>query len=172
MAAEERRIVADAVAALKVKPAEIPDRVASLQKDVKQLTRQVSELKSSVAVRKSGDLSDSVMNVDGIKVLALELEDQTREGLRNQVDTLKQKLGSGVVVLGAVVDGEKVALTVGVSKDLTDRLQAGKIVGRLARICGGGGGGRPDLAEAGGKDPEKLPDAIKAVPEVIRELLG
>ena len=88
------------------------------------------------------------------------------EGLRSVVDTLRDRLGSGVICLGSVVDG-KVNLVASVSKDLTKRFQAGKLVQEVAKLVGGGGGGRPDLAQAGGKDPSKLDEALGAVPSWV-----
>jgi len=103
--------------------------------------------------------------------LAAQAEGQDAAGLRALMDHLRDKLGSGVVVLGAAEE-DKASLCVGVSKDLTARVRAGDIVKRIAPMVGGGGGGRPDMAQAGGKDIAKLPEAIAAVPEVVRQLLG
>ena len=95
-----------------------------------------------------------------------------RGQLRTLVDNLRNKLGSGVVVLGSVQEDGKVAIIVGVTKDLTAKLQAGKIIGPIAKHVGGSGGGRPDMAEAGGKDAEHLDAALASVPEVVASLLG
>jgi alanyl-tRNA synthetase len=108
--------------------------------------------------------------VDGIKVLAHRVDNLERPQMRTLVDNLRSKLGSGVVVLGSTSDG-KVALIVGVTKDLTSRVQAGKIIGPVAERVGGSGGGRPDMAEAGGKNPAALDDALAQVPAVIKSLL-
>jgi alanyl-tRNA synthetase len=95
-----------------------------------------------------------------------------RGQMRTLVDNLRNKLGSGVVVLGSA-DGEgKVALIVGVTKDLTGKVQAGKVVGQIAKLVGGSGGGRPDMAEAGGKDPAQLDAALQSAAGVVGELLG
>jgi len=112
-----------------------------------------------------------VLTVKGVKVLAHRADNLERAQLRTLVDNFRNKIGSGVVVIGSVADG-KVALIVGVTKDLTDKLQAGKVIAQVAKAVGGSGGGRPDMAEAGGKDPEALDTALKGVPEVVGALLG
>jgi alanyl-tRNA synthetase len=109
--------------------------------------------------------------VKGVKVLAQRVDGIEKAQMRELVDQLRGKLGSGVVVLGAAVDG-KVSLIVGVTKDLTSKVQAGKLVGLLAAQVGGKGGGRPDLAEAGGSDMGSLDAALKGAAEVVGGLLG
>ena len=114
-----------------------------------------------------------VQNVKGVKVLSAEVENADRETLRQLSDSLRQKLGSGVVVLGTTEDGppQRVALLAGVTKDLTARLHAGKIAQELAPLVGGKGGGRPDLAEAGGKDTSALKKALLQVVPLIERML-
>jgi alanyl-tRNA synthetase len=109
--------------------------------------------------------------VKGVKVLAQRVDALDKSQMRNLVDELRGKLGSGVVVLGAAAEG-KVSLIVGVTKDLTAKVQAGKIVGLLAAKVGGKGGGRPDLAEAGGSDIGALDAALAVAKDVVGELLG
>ena len=116
-------------------------------------------------------IEQQVREVKGIKVLAHRADNLERPQLRTLMDNLRHKIGSGVVVLGSVSDG-KVAIVVGVTKDLTGRLQAGKIVGQVAQKVGGSGGGRPDMAEAGGKDPQALDSALSDSYAVVGELLG
>jgi alanyl-tRNA synthetase len=111
-----------------------------------------------------------VQVVKRIKVIAAEVQNVDREGLRQLVDSLRQKLGSGVVVLGMPEDG-KVALIAGVTKDLTAKVHAGKLIQALAKLVGGSGGGRPDLAEAGGKDTTGLKLALESVPALLEPLL-
>ena len=108
--------------------------------------------------------------VKGVKVLAAKVAGVDREGLRQMVDSLRQNLVSGVVVLASVDDG-KVALIAGVTKDLTSRVQAGKIVQELAKLVGGSGGGRPDLAEAGGKDTSAVDSALGSIYPLLDRLL-
>jgi alanyl-tRNA synthetase len=115
--------------------------------------------------------TEKVTDVNGIKVVAQRVDNIDRGQLRTLVDNLRNKLGSGVVVLGSIaeIDGEKkVSLICGVTKDLTARVQAGKIIGTVAKKVGGSGGGRPDMAEAGGKDASALDAALADVPEVVR----
>ena len=102
-------------------------------------------------------------------MIAARVDGLDPEGLRSVVDTLRDRLGSGVICLGSVVDG-KVNLVASVSKDLTKRFQAGKLVQEVAKLVGGGGGGRPDLAQAGGKDPSKLDEALSHVPRWIERV--
>jgi alanyl-tRNA synthetase len=103
-------------------------------------------------------------------VIAAEVANVDREGLRQLVDSLRQKLGSGVVALGMPEDG-KVALIAGVTKDLTAKVHAGKLIQALAKLVGGSGGGRPDLAEAGGKDTSALKSALSTIPGYLEPLL-
>jgi alanyl-tRNA synthetase len=108
--------------------------------------------------------------IKGVSLVSAEVANVDREGLRQLVDSLRQKLGSGVVVLG-MPDRDKVALIVGVTKDLTSRVHAGKLIRTLAEQVGGSGGGRPDLAEAGGKDTSALKSALAGVPGLLEPLL-
>jgi alanyl-tRNA synthetase len=116
------------------------------------------------------DLVAQAQVIKGVKLVAAEVQDVDREGLRQLVDGLRQRLGSGVIALGVSRDG-KVALIIGVTKDLIDRLHAGKLVQALAKQVGGTGGGRPDLAEAGGKDTSGLESALRSIPSLIEQLL-
>jgi alanyl-tRNA synthetase len=108
--------------------------------------------------------------VKGVKVVAAEVSGTDKESLRQLVDSLRQKLGSGVVALGTVEDG-KVALIAGVTKDLTSKVHAGRLIQALAKMVGGSGGGRPDLAEAGGKDTSALKSTLGTIPALLEPLL-
>jgi alanyl-tRNA synthetase len=110
--------------------------------------------------------------VKGVKVLTHRADNLERGQLRTLVDNLKQKLGEGVVVLASAQPEGKVAIIAGVTPDLVKRIQAGKLVGAAAKIVGGSGGGKPEIAEAGGKDQAQIDAALKAVPEIVAELLG
>src|SRR5580693_1060434 len=125
----------------------------------------------SAASSVSSAASQAVV-VDGIQVLAQRVDSLDRGQLRTLVDNLRNKLGSGVVVLGSAQEDGKVALIAGVTRDLTGRLSAGKIIAPLAQKVGGSGGGRPDMAEAGGKDASALSAALASTPDVVRDLLG
>jgi alanyl-tRNA synthetase len=161
-------------------PAESPAETlrAELEKrdsEIKRLTRELDQARmkfasSSVASVIDSD-SDKVKEVRGVKVLAHRVDNLERAQLRTLVDQLRDKLGSGVVVVGSAANGN-VSLIVGVTKDLTSRIQAGKVVGAVAEKVGGKGGGRPDLAEAGGKDVAALDSALAAVYNVVESLLG
>ena len=126
---------------------------------------------STIAVGATGTVSDSVREVSGIKVDARRADGLEKGALRGLSDSLRDRLGSGVVVLASASDG-KVTVVVSVSKDLTGRVQAGKVVRELAPIVGGGGGGRPDFAEAGGKDATKIDELLAAVPAVLQKLIA
>ncbi|MCU1310188.1 MAG: alanyl-tRNA synthetase [Candidatus Angelobacter sp.] len=149
---------------------------ALLQKDeeLKKLRKELEQARMKSASASVSASGDNVKNVNGIKVIAQRVDNIDRNQMRTLVDNLRNKLGSGVVVLGSAmeVDGDKrVAIIVGVTKDLTGRIQAGKIIGPIANKVGGSGGGRPDMAEAGGKNPAALDQALNDVPEVIEGLL-
>ena len=116
-------------------------------------------------------MAQNVKEVKGVKVLAHRVDNLERAQLRTLVDQLRDKIGSGVVVLGSASNGN-VALIVGVTKDLTGRVQAGKVIGPVAQKVGGKGGGRPDLAEAGGKDASALDAALDGAYSVVEALLG
>jgi alanyl-tRNA synthetase len=137
---------------------------------IKSLEKQLDGLKRKAAGSQAQDLMAGVREVKGVKVLAAKVDGVDRESLRQMVDTLRQKLGSGVVILATAEDG-KVALITGVTKDLIPRLHAGKIVQELAKLVGGSGGGRPDLAEAGGKDTSGIEMALSTVYPILDRLL-
>src|ERR1700729_3799158 len=155
-----------------VTPAEaLRARIASQEEEMKKLRRELDAVRMKSASASLSDAGASAVEVKGVKVLAQRVDGLEKAQMRELVDSLRIKLGSGVVVLGAAVDG-KGSLIVGVTKDLTSRVQAGKIVGSLAAMVGGKGGGRPDLAEAGGSDVGSLDAALKGSPEVVAGLLA
>jgi alanyl-tRNA synthetase len=136
----------------------------------RQMEKQLEGLKRKGALSRLGEIASQVRTVKGVQVISAEIEGVDREAMRQLMDSLRQKLGSGVVVLGTADKG-KVALLAGVTKDLIDRLHAGKIVQATAREVGGSGGGRPDLAEAGGKDTSRLKTALDLVYPLIDQML-
>jgi alanyl-tRNA synthetase len=144
--------------------------VEKLTQTAKQLEKQLGEQKRKGALGQLEELAAQVQIVKGVKVIASEVENVDREGLRQLVDSLRQKLGSGVVALGMPENG-KVALIAGVTKDLTAKVHAGKLIQALAKQVGGSGGGRPDLAEAGGKDTGALKSALSSIPSLLEPLL-
>ncbi len=137
---------------------------------IKQLERQLDGLKRKAAGSQAQGLLDEVREVKGVRVITSQVQNADREALRQMVDTLRQKLGSGVVVLASADDG-KVALIAAVTKDLIPKLHAGKIVQELAKMVGGSGGGRPDLAEAGGKDTSAIESTLGNVYPLLDRLL-
>ena len=145
-------------------------RIAAQEEEMKKLRRELDAVRMKAASSSLSDAGSSAVEVKGVKVLAQRVDGLEKSQMRELVDSLRVKLGSGVVVLGAAMDG-KVSLIVGVTKDLTSRVQAGKIVGPLAAKVGGKGGGRPDLAEAGGSDVGSLDAALKGASEVVGGLL-
>jgi alanyl-tRNA synthetase len=155
-----------------VTPAEaLRHRIAAQEEEMKKLRRELDAVRMKAASSSVSDAASSAVEVKGVKVLAQRVDGLEKAQMRELVDSLRGKLGSGVVVLGAAADG-KVSLIVGVTKDLTSRVQAGKIVGTLAAKVGGKGGGRPDLAEAGGSDVGSLDAALAKSGEVVDGLLG
>jgi alanyl-tRNA synthetase len=140
------------------------------EEELKKLRKELDQLRLKSASSTVGSAAENVREVKGVKVLATRADSLERPQLRTLIDNLRNKLGSGVVVLGSVSDG-KVALIVGVTKDLTARVQAGKIIAELAKKVGGSGGGRPDMAEAGGKDPLALDSALADSYLIVEKLL-
>jgi alanyl-tRNA synthetase len=151
---------------LKANRGEILTKLDKLLQRQRDLEKQLEALQGQLAAARSDDLLDQVKSVDGIKVLALEVDVADPKGLRDFADKLKDRLQSGVIVLGSS-KGDKAMLITVVTKDLTDRLHAGKIVGALAAKVGGKGGGRADMAQAGGPEKEKLTSALSEVYEII-----
>jgi len=139
--------------------------------EIKRLGRELDQVRMKSASSSVASASDNVKEVHGVKVLAHRVDNLDRPQMRTLIDQLRNKLGSGVVVVGSASNGN-VSLIAGVTKDLTSRIQAGKVVGAIAEKVGGKGGGRPDLAEAGGKNPEALDSALADVYKVVELLLG
>ncbi|SDI76918.1 alanine--tRNA ligase [Alteribacillus bidgolensis] len=168
---DQMNILKDARDKLKAKSLQdVPQRVEALQQQIRDLQRENESLNAKIGNMEAGNLLDNVKEVNGVNVIAQEVSTADMDGLRNTVDELKQKIDSGIVVLGAVNNG-KVNLVAGVTKDLTEKgYKAGNIVKETASICGGGGGGRPDMAQAGGKNPDKLSEALDAVTEIVKSI--
>jgi alanyl-tRNA synthetase len=169
----ERQSLTAVLGALNTTAAQGVETVQRLLADNKRLTREVDQLKMKLAVSSSGSstTSHAPTVVSGVKLDARRVEGLEKGALRSTADTLRDQLGSGVVILASAVDG-KVALVVSVSKDLTSRVQAGRVVKELAPIIGGSGGGRPDFAEAGGKNADKIDALLETAPKVLETLLA
>jgi len=163
---EDEARLAELAELLRTTPAELPAHVERLQVELKRLEREVEALRLRLAAQAVTDALNDVRDVNGVKVLAKRVEGLDPSGLRELADRLLQRLASGVVVLGQERDG-KAMLVVRVSGDLVPALDANTIVRELAPIIGGRGGGRPDLAEAGGRHPERLPEALEMVATIV-----
>jgi len=174
---EQRAALGSLVSALNTTPAQAVETIQRLLADSKRLGREVEQLKMKVALA-GGSTGGTVAasendarEISGVKLVTRRVEGLEKAALRGISDSLRDRLGTGVVVLVSEVDG-RVALVVSVSKDLTSRVQAGRLVKELALIVGGGGGGRPDFAEAGGKDASKIGELLSQAPKVLESLLA
>jgi alanyl-tRNA synthetase len=156
---------------LKSAPEKAADKVEQLLEKNKQLEKELERLKAKLASSAGGELSSQAVEIEGIKVLAAKIDDSDPKALRDMLDQLRNKLGSSAVVLATVKD-DKVSLIAGVSKDLVSKIKAGDLVNVVATQVGGKGGGRPDMAQAGGNNPAALPEALNSVAQWVREQLG
>jgi alanyl-tRNA synthetase len=170
--ADVARVAGSFVGAGEVTGEALRARVAAQEEEMRKLRREVESLRMKSASAATAGAAGAAVEVKGVKVLAQRVDALDKSQMRNLVDELRGKLGSGVVVLGAATAEGKVSLIVGVTKDLIGRVQAGKIVGALAAQVGGKGGGRPDLAEAGGSDILALNRTLAGAKDVVGELLG
>ncbi|MBS4176245.1 alanine--tRNA ligase [Lederbergia citrea] len=160
----------DVAEMLKSKPKDVVHRAEVLLAELKELQRENESLSAKLANIEAGSMLDNVNEIDGIKVVAKKVQAADMNTLRNMADDLKQKLGTGIIVLGSAHQ-DKVNIIAAVTKDLIDKgYHAGKLVKEVAARCGGGGGGRPDMAQAGGKDPEKLDAALNYVEEWVKSV--
>jgi alanyl-tRNA synthetase len=150
----------------KTNNAQAVDKVAQLIKHQKELEKQIATFQKKLASNQGDELANQTVEVNGVKLLATIVEGVSGKDLRDVADKLKDKLGSAVIVL-AVVSGGKVSLVAGVTKDLTDSYQAGKILNHVAQQVGGKGGGRPDMAQGGGTQPENIESALASVKDLI-----
>jgi alanyl-tRNA synthetase len=164
---ETLALVADS---LHAKPEELLQAVEKLAESEKKLRKELEAQQMKRAASQAGDLAREAREVKGVRVVSARVEVTDRSAMRQMVDDLRAKLQSGVIVLGSVSDG-KVSLVAAVTKDLTNRLDAGKIVKQAAAYVEGSGGGRKDLAEAGGKNPARLDESLQAVPSIIEAML-
>ncbi|GEL77497.1 alanine--tRNA ligase [Tenuibacillus multivorans] len=164
-------LLQEAASLLKTKPEQIPSRIESLYDEMKQLERENESLTAKIANFESANMTEQVETVNGVSLLASKVNVTDMNALRNMVDELKQQLDSVVILLAMEKDG-KVQLASGVTKDLIDKgLHAGNLIKEAATRCGGGGGGRPDMAQAGGKQPENIDQAIEAAKEYVQTVL-
>jgi alanyl-tRNA synthetase len=153
---------------LKAAPAALADKVAGLRAENRELEKELARLKQKLATSTGGDLTSGAVEVAGITVLAADVDGADAKSLRDILDQCKNKLGSAVILLSAV-DGDKVALVAGVTKDLTERVKAGDLMREFAGRLGGKGGGRPDMAQGGGSDVAALQEVLQAVPAWVEQ---
>jgi alanyl-tRNA synthetase len=151
---------------LRAGPFEVVERLERMLADQKRLEKEIDTLRKRVATAKSQDVMDLVQELGGVRVLAYRAETGDPKALRDFGDKLRDRLKSGVIVVGGV-DGDKVSLVSMVTPDLTGRFHAGKIVGEVAKLVGGRGGGKPDMAQGGGSQPGDLEAALGRVPEIL-----
>jgi alanyl-tRNA synthetase len=147
-------------------------RLAAQEDEMKKLRRELDEMRMKSAAGGLNEAMNNAADVKGVKLITLRADSLDRGQLRTLVDNLKQKAGEGVVLIASAQPEGKVALIAGVTPGLIKRIQAGKLVGAVAKLVGGSGGGKPELAEAGGKDQAQIDAAIKAAPEIVGNLLG
>ncbi|MFS0517368.1 alanine--tRNA ligase [Nostoc sp. UIC 10607] len=167
------KVVKDLSDRFKVKPEELPDRITSLQSELRTSQKELESLKVQLAIAKSDSLLQTAETVGDFKIIVSQLEDVDPESLKTAAERLLQKIGNGAVVLGSVPEEGKVSIVAAFSSEVNKKgLQAGKFVGAIAKICGGGGGGRPNLAQAGGRDASKLPEALEQAESELKSALG
>ncbi|MGY2461145.1 alanine--tRNA ligase [Vreelandella sulfidaeris] len=158
---------------LKTKPEQVEARVESLVERNRSLEKELEQLKAKLASAAGSDMLSQVQEINGVKLLATQLEGVSGKDLRGILDQLKNKLSSGVIILGVADQAAgKVSLIAGVTQDLTSQVKAGELVNHVASQVGGKGGGRPDMAQAGGSQPDALPDALKSVPVWLENVLS
>ena len=164
---EQIGILREAAVKVKANPKDLPGKIDSLLSEVKDLQKENESLAAKLSNIEAGNIQTKAETINGVTVLSAKVQAQDMNNLRNMADDLKQKLGSSIIVLGSV-QGDKVNLIAAVTKDLVDEgYHAGKIIKEVATRCGGGGGGRPDMAQAGGKNPNELDAALAAVKELV-----
>jgi alanyl-tRNA synthetase len=165
---EQEGLLRGAAAKLKVAPAELPDRIEKLLEERRAQDREIDRLKAAKRKSASSDLTSDVREIAGVRVLSARVDGVAAKDLRNMVDDLRSKLGQGIVLLASEQEG-RLALAVGVTKDLTDRYRAGDLMREIAAIVGGKGGGRPDFAQGGGEDPSRLSEAFERFEALVAE---
>ncbi|MCY7386068.1 MAG: alanine--tRNA ligase [Microcoleus sp. CAN_BIN18] len=167
------RVVRDLGDRFKAKPEELPNRITNLQNELKDTLKQLAAVKSELAIAKSDQLLNAAEAIGEFKIIVAQLGDVDAEALKTAAERLQQKLGNAAVVLASVADVDKVSLVAAFSPEVNKKgLQAGKFIGGIAQLCGGKGGGRPNLAQAGGRDASKLQEALESARNLLVEGLG
>ena len=163
------KIVQETARLIKEKPEDIAKRVDKILTSYKSIEKEMEKLKANLAAAKAGGSEEDIRSINGVKILAKKVAVDKPAALRELADRLKEKIKSGIVVLGSV-SGSKVLLITVVTKDLTNRFNAGTIIKQISAVVGGGGGGRPDMAQAGGSMPEKLDQALEKAYEIVEKM--
>ena len=166
---KQEAMLHEAAKALKAQPAEVAEKITHLQAEVKSLQSENESLKSKLAQGSLGDVMNQIVDVKGVKLLAAKVEGVDMNGLRDLGDQLKEKIGEGVVVLAAVNGGKVNLLAMATDAAQKAGAHAGNLIKGVAAIVGGGGGGRPNMAQAGGKNPEKADEAVKAAAGILEQ---
>jgi alanyl-tRNA synthetase len=170
--AKSDQVLRELAAIVKANRDDVEDKVRQLAERSRKLEKEVTTLKSKLASGQGGDLSSSAVEVAGVKVVATRVDGADAPALRDAVDQLKNKLRSAAIVLASVQEPDKIVLIAGVTQDQIKKIKAGDLVNVVAQMIGGRGGGRPDLAQAGGNDPAKLDEALAAVAPWVQSQLG
>ena len=167
-------VVKDLSERFKVKPEEIPDRITTLQTELRNAQKEIEKIKGQMAIAKSDSLLETVESIGEYKYLVAKMEGVDAESLKTAAERLQQKIGNNAaVVLGSALEEGKVSLVAAFGADINKKgVQAGKFIGAVAKMCGGGGGGRPNLAQAGGRDASKLPEALEKAKGDLKASLG
>ncbi len=167
------KVVRDLGDRFKAKPEELPNRITNLQNELKDTQKQLAAVKSELAIVKSDQLLAKAESIGEFKIIVAQLGDVDTEALKTAAERLQQKLGNAAVILASIPEPDKVSLVAAFSPEVNKKgLQAGKFIGKIAEICGGKGGGRPNLAQAGGRDASKLQEALESARNLLVEGLG
>ncbi len=167
------KVVRDLGDRFKAKPEELPNRITNLQNELKDTQKHLAAVKSELAIAKSDQLLAKAESIGEFKIIVAKLGDVDAEALKTAAERLQQKLGNAAVVLASIPEPDKVSLVAAFSPEVNKKgLQAGKFIGKIAEICGGKGGGRPNLAQAGGRDASKLQEALESARNLLVEGLG
>ena len=164
-------IVPKAAKAAKAEPSKLVNKINAMHDEIKELSSENEKLKAKLANDAVGDVDSQIKEVKGIKVLAMAVPDVDMNGHRNLGDQMKEKIGSGVVVLASAVDGKVTLLAMATDDAIKKGAHAGNLIKGIAALVGGGGGGRPNMAQAGGKNPDGISAAIEKVYEVVESQL-
>ena len=172
MVQERLNILDEAAAYLSCAPEQVGRKVLALLDDVQQLGKEIDRLNRELARHSFASILDQAQKVEGVSVLSAQVDAPNAETLREMCDWFRERMGSGVVVLGTVLSGRP-SLVASVTSDLVDRgIHAGHLIKEVASVVGGGGGGKPTMAHAGGRDPNRLPEALSRVLDLVRDALS